>query len=299
MQSLVNQNIPRVAVMIPAYKSEATLAETLHSLLESQIDGAIEKVLLVENGASPETVAIARRVWTSATPLDILTIPVNNGLWPAKNLAFEKLAEFDWVVMLHADDVLKPCWLELYLDAMRAADDRVASICSSYDNWFFESGEIEPGEDAVGEPPRKIEGTPGSIADGLNRGCWWHISGAAVRPAAFRDIGAFDERYPYSGDLEWMLRCFSRGYSIVYIPRTTMLYRRHKGAATNTAFDRGWDIKEYRIFLNHYHEAGELPRSLYDKLMRQQSLLALRRIAVRLLRGDWKAAGAHLALLMR
>ena len=76
------------------------------------------------------------------------------------------------------------------------------------------------------------------------RGCWWHISGCAIRMKAFDDVGEFDTRMPQLGDWDWLLRCLARGWSVEYIPRTLIRYRQHAASVSTLSFREDRDIRE-------------------------------------------------------
>lgn len=197
---------------------------------------------------------------------------------------------YDWAYILHADDVVKENWLKLYSTKMENAGPRVASICSSYDCWFPESNTVVPGEDDFGRELEIIRGSRESVLGTLARGCWWHISGCAVRMKHFWEIGGFRTDLPQLGDYEWLLRCLKTGYDIEYIPRTTMLYRMHGTSVSSVSFKRGQDLQEQLDIVGQYFREGYLTPWEWRMTCIQILHLALRRTGKRLVSNEFNAA---------
>jgi GT2 family glycosyltransferase len=147
----------------------------------------------------------------------------------------------EWVLILHSDDVAKPTWLETMLSRIDACDRRVGTICSSWDN-LFPDGKVEPGEHDPHKPVVRIDGNAASIRRSLLNGCWWHVSGCAIRTQTLGDVGMFDPVLESKGDWDWLLRCLRRGWSAEYVPRTLILYRHHHKSVSATSFAISLDL---------------------------------------------------------
>lgn len=188
--------------------------------------------------------ALANQVWMGNTPFRIMHSEKNQGERGNVNNAIVNLpAEIDWILLLHSDDIAKPNWLPMMFERMQSCGDNVASICSSWDN-FHPDGRIDYGEDNPWREIEIIKGTEDSVKDTIERGCWWHISGCAIRRRAFEAIGGFKANMPQMGDWEWLLRCLSSGWDIEYIPRTLILYRQSDNNVSSNSFRTNRDIKE-------------------------------------------------------
>ena len=199
------------AVLIPAHNASSTIGSTLEALQCNPELDLIKAVIVLDDASSDGTADLAKAAWQSSVPMEVWTNS-NEGNGRQLTPSLMRLSA-QWVFILHADDVVKPNWISLYLNAMKFCPDDVATICSSYDTWDPESNQIDPGEECPGDPNVLVSGTRESIIDTLNRGCWWHISGCAIRTRAFHQVGGFQSDMPYSGDLEWLLRCLASGFS--------------------------------------------------------------------------------------
>jgi GT2 family glycosyltransferase len=214
--------------------------------------GRVASVWVVDDCSSDDTLAAVGRAWGAAVPLEVLIGDRNLGERGNVNRAVERLRPHaEWVLILHSDDVAKPNWLELVLGRISDCRASVASICSSWDDWKPD-GSVTPGEDDPLRPIEIIQGDLASVRGTIMRGCWWHISGCAIRLKAFDDIGEFDAQMAQHGDWEWLLRCLARGWSVEYIPRTLIRYRQHETSVSALSFRKDRDIRESLVIIERH-----------------------------------------------
>ena len=67
--------------------------------------------------------------------------------------AFSLPDEVKWFLLMHSDNVAYPNWIETILGVVAGANERVASVCSSYDIWA-PGISLLPGEDQPDMPMR-------------------------------------------------------------------------------------------------------------------------------------------------
>jgi glycosyltransferase involved in cell wall biosynthesis len=244
--------VNNVSILIPSYNSAATIGDTLVSVQRQSGLSEIEAVCLADDGSTDGTVVAAESAWTEPTGLRVLRSERNSGQWPNVNRALASLRAdgCEWVLVLHSDDVAKPRWLELSLREIECAQQHVASICCSWDVWRGES--TVPGENEPGRGTELIAGTRTSVGNSLLVGCWWHISGCAIRLDAFEDVGLFDPRVHYAADWDWLLRCLTLGWSVAYIPLSLIRYRIHPRSVAAHSFESDLDIRESLQFMQRY-----------------------------------------------
>jgi glycosyltransferase involved in cell wall biosynthesis len=286
------------AVVIPAYNASSTIGETLDALQNNPGLSRIKAVIILDDCSRDGTVDAAKSAWRSSVPLEVWSNGGNAGQWSTTNAGLAGLPdEIEWAFVLHADDVVKPNWIALYFNEMISCSDEVASICSSYDNWFPDSNQVEPGEEKPDCQHVLVYGTRETVLDTLQRGCWWHISGCAIRTRAFREIGSFECRMPYSADWEWLLRCLAKGFSVLYLPRSTMLYRRHTRSVSSNSFRQAQDLRETLQILSAYRDQGYLTRMEYRRNVKALLRHLSRRTLVRAMRCDMRGVRHHTSLL--
>jgi glycosyltransferase involved in cell wall biosynthesis len=294
------RSVTRIAVLIPAYNSGGTISETLRSLrAQAALSARVVEICIADDASSDDTVKHAETLWSAPPALTVMRRPANLGQWRNVNDALAQLTRrCDWVLLVHADDILKPNWFELMTSRIDACGERVASICSSYDQ-FWPDGSINPGKD---EPQRDIdlvEGGPAAVTDTLRRGCWWHISGCAIRCESFLRLGPFTESLSQMSDWEWLLRLLSRGYCVEYIPRTLSFYRQHAVSVSSGNFGRGRDVLDALEIFDQYQSHGTLRWNEHALRRLGFALYGLRRLARQIMYGHWNDIPALLGPLTR
>jgi GT2 family glycosyltransferase len=288
------------AIVIPAFNAAATIAETLRAVQACPGVAKLGGVFVCNDASTDNTPKLAADAWRISTPkLTILQNGQRFGQHRTVNAAFERLHKhYEWIFILHADDVVKENWLDLYFQRIKAATPRVASICSSYDHWDSTANRIDAGEDDFSRDLEIIRGTRESVVGTLKAGCWWHISGCAIRVEQFFEVGEFRQHLDRA-DFDWLLRCLKLGYDIEYIPRTTMLYRMHSASISSDSFRHGRDlIEQLEIFGSYYDESYLTGQELRAERMRV-FYIALKRIAKRLATGKMQESGNLLPVCWR
>jgi glycosyltransferase involved in cell wall biosynthesis len=286
--------------VIPAFNAAGTILETLAAVQACPGVAKLGGVFICDDASTDNTPNLAADAWTGAPKLTILQNEQRLGERSAVNAAFERLRDdFEWIFILHADDVVKENWLDLYFKRIEAAGSRVASICSSYDCWYSEAKRIEPGEDDFSRDLEVIRGTRESVLGTLKAGCWWHISGCAIHVQRFFEIGGFRPHMSQLGDFEWLLRCLKLGYDIEYIPRTTMLYRMHSTSVSSKSFKHGQDlIEQLELFRIYFHERY-LTKQELRAVRNRVVYTALKRIGKQIAAGKLEDSGNLLSVCWR
>jgi GT2 family glycosyltransferase len=279
--------VTTVAALVPTYNSAATVAETLRSLLRQAAPlDRLRAVFVADDRSVDETVGVATRTWPAGAgaPLRVLPARRNLGPYGNANRAIESLAgEVDWVLLLHGDDLAREDWLGTMLDRVTGCDARTGSICSSWDT-LRPDGTVMRGEEAPGRTVELVEGTLASVRGTLLRGCWWHVSGCAIRASAFADVGSFDPALPYHGDWDWLIRSLARRWSVEYVPRTLVLYRQHAASVSARAHAADRDVEESLRIVRRYRRALTTRDLVRFHAVRAGHIL--RRIARASVRGD-------------
>jgi len=117
-----------VTVVIPAYNAQATLAETVASVLAQTYIHL--QVLVVDDGSIDDTVAIAERCSVSDPRVRILR-QANGGVARARNAGLA-CSEGEFVAWLDADDVWHPQKIAQQIDVFRAANTALSYVFTGY-----------------------------------------------------------------------------------------------------------------------------------------------------------------------
>jgi glycosyltransferase involved in cell wall biosynthesis len=108
-----------IVILVPAYRCEATILETLEAIQKQGLAALahVQSVIVAEDGSRDRTADRARAAWQGAVPLQILERRLNCGEYASVNNAVEQFApEIEWFLIMHADNIPKAGWLELFLD---------------------------------------------------------------------------------------------------------------------------------------------------------------------------------------
>jgi len=288
------------AIVVPAFNAASTIVETLRAVQVCPGVAKLGGVFVCNDASTDNTPQLAADAWIGLPKLTILKNEQRLGERRTVNAAFQRLRrDYEWIFILHADDVVKKNWLDLYFERIKAAEPRVASICSSYDVWYPEAKRIEPGEDDLSRDLEIIRGARASVLDTLKAGCWWHISGCAIRVERFFEIGEFRPHMSQLGDFEWLLRCLKLGYDVEYIPRTTMFYRMHSKSVSSNSFRRGQDLVERLELFKIYRDENYLTKREFRVVRMRVVYTALKRIVKRLAEGKLHDGGNLLSVCWR
>ena len=120
-------------------------------------------------------------------------------------------------------------------------------------------------------------------------GCWWHISGCAIRLRALEDVGPFQPSLDVA-DWDWLVRALALGWSVRYIPRSLIVYRQSAATVSAASLHADRDIHEGLELIARHR--GFLRRSEFVDLHRRRAGYALRRAIRATLHGQWPRA-AH------
>lgn len=242
----------KIAILIPTYNASKTVAETLVSVQKNiyankQLDIT---TFIADDCSLDDTLDIIKNSWYLHTDiLKIMPSVKNQGERENLNRVIREIEnEFNWVYILHADDIAKENWTSLlYYYAQKYPN--AASITTSYDV-LYENGRIEPGENKDEE--NLLEGSKEAIKSTLKNGTWFHISGCAINTQTFKKIGYFQKNLPQYGDMEFVIRIFLQQLSILYVPKSLTLYRQISTSVSSNSFKTNLDILEFSSLVAHF-----------------------------------------------
>lgn len=110
---------PLVSVLICAYNVEKYFAQSLAAVVNQtwcNLD-----ILIVDDGSTDGTLAIARRFQEQDGRIRILAQPRNSGLIPSLNIGLDELAKSgmgEYIARTDADDIAAPDWIEKIVGEM-------------------------------------------------------------------------------------------------------------------------------------------------------------------------------------
>lgn len=117
-----------VAVVIPAYNAEGTLAETISSV-RNQTHRALD-IVVVDDGSRDDTLAIAHEIVKIDPRVRVLK-QRNSGVAAARNAGWRSTSA-DLVAFLDADDLWSPDKIERQLAALESGGPQVGLVYTWY-----------------------------------------------------------------------------------------------------------------------------------------------------------------------
>ncbi|WP_170461361.1 glycosyltransferase family 2 protein [Ruegeria arenilitoris] len=227
--------MPQASIIVPAYNTAATLAETLASLLSQTHDDF--EIIIVDDGSQDETPAIAR---AHATDPKVRVIrQENRGLAGARNTGIAA-ARGEFVGFCDADDLWLPEKLATHVRHLQADPDLAISYSGSA--MVDEGGRLM----RVRQSPRLRDVTAAHV---LKRNPIGNGSAAVMRKSALLDLAyrpafetkrdwVFDETFRRSEDIEcWLRLMLTTDWQIAGVPGLLTRYRIH-ATGLSAALDR-------------------------------------------------------------
>ncbi len=239
------EQLPKIAVQIPAWNQAEELVGCLNSLKEIKYKNM--EVVVVNNGED-NTSEIVKRDFDWVT---LIEEGVDLGFCKANNIGFRYCLErnFDYILLLNGDTKVFPDTISTLLQVMQ--NDHSIAIAGAknilmenpYYTWgkygevkwspmlVTTAGRFEPDEKQK-QPPKDVD--------------WVICNGCMIRASVLEEIGLFDEDYWMADeDVEWSYRAKSRGYRTVYVDEAAIL---HKGSSS-TNFKNKKKVFSYGYFL--------------------------------------------------
>ena len=245
-----------VSVVIPAYNSEAYVADAIRSVLEQEV-GDLE-CIVVDDGSTDSTGEIAKgfdRVRYVRQG--------NSGVSAARNRGIGE-ARGESVAFLDADDAWLPAKLARQLDVLRGGGPDVGLVyCGLYETdeeLNVLSERTAPEAEAALRNTLLMEPPVVSISQ----------TGLVPRDV-LDEVGGFDTRLSTSADTEMVLR-IGRRYRLVGVPEPLVLYRTHGSQMSSNPDAMEHDME---IILDEFFSDRALPGHLRSLERRARANLHL------------------------
>jgi glycosyltransferase involved in cell wall biosynthesis len=246
-----------ISVVIPTRNRADLIATQLESLAEQSTTRAFE-VVVADNGSTDDTAAVVESFADRFHHLEMVDASARRGSSFARNVGAER-AHGEMLAFCDSDDVAHPDWLE--------------SLARVWRPGTMVAGRIYPlrlAPDApacpdlpVGKPREGLRGFL-PFADSANM---------AIGRDDLRDVGAFDEAYPWSHDVELSWRGQVAGLEFVDAPDAVIFKRgAPKGWVRFRQYHR-WGRTAPRLF-RHYRDQG-MPNRRAREVARSWAALAV------------------------
>jgi GT2 family glycosyltransferase len=237
----------RPTVYIPNFNGAARLGAVLRALGEQTAEC---EVVLVDNGSSDDSVAVARR---ELPAVRVVELDENLGFGRAINRAVTE-APGDPLILLNNDAVPEPRFVEALLEGLGDGVDSVAGVLlQERAPELIDSAGVVADATLMGFD--YLHGEPAGAAEAAAPPLGPTGGAALYRRAAFEAVGGFDERiFLYFEDLDLALRLAAGGGRCRLAPdaRALHAYSASLGAASArkyawTGWSRGYMLRRYGV----------------------------------------------------
>jgi glycosyltransferase involved in cell wall biosynthesis len=250
----------RYAVFIPCYNAARTIELTLQSVQQAiEALGVSIPVFVYDDCSKDASTEIVKRFSQQYPNIQLRQNAQNSGERKTTNQAFLQFRQqFDWIFIIHADDIAKDNWLTELMKYTEQEDDTTCfTVWSSYDILHEKDGSIETGKTSGqvhtgGKDMAMIRYYISKISAS------WHLSGCAINAELYCRLNGFHENMPQFGDTDFFVRGLLAGYTHVYLASSLTTYRMTPGGVSSVSFRTNRDIREIYMLIEQY-------RNLLDK----------------------------------
>lgn len=227
------EDLPLVSIIIPAYNSESTLAETILSAINQSYTKL--EIIIIDDGSTDHTKEICEKFNSKIK----YYYKSNGGIASAINLGIKKMNGV-WFKWLSSDDVLTNDAIEKLIGIATNTGGQI--IYSDYDRINEQSIFI----DTIKEP---LYQNYYEFASKIWIRYIGNASGALIHKSCFEVVGLFDENLRFGEDYDWWQRaCLVHGYRFFHLEKPIVKYRIHTkqltGKIKNKAFENDQKIRK-------------------------------------------------------
>ncbi|MFI9646161.1 CDP-glycerol glycerophosphotransferase family protein [Streptomyces sp. NPDC052040] len=257
--------MPRLSLVVPAYKVQGYLSECLESVLGQ--DYADFEIVAVDDCSPDGSGAILDEYAAHDDRIHVIHLTENVGLGRARNIALEK-ARGDYVLFLDSDDTLSPGALSAIAGRLETAGDPDVLIYDYVRTYW--DGEVRPNQRA-----HLLTDADGEVFSLAERPQLLDLLQIVCNKAYRRDFIAREGlSFPpgYYEDALWTYRSLIGAERITVLDRVCLLYRQRRegGNILGTVSRKHFDVfEQYRRvfdFLDTHEDGARWRAPLFRKM---------------------------------
>lgn len=222
---MVQNNNPKVSVIIPAYNVEVYIEKCVRSILEQTYSNL--ELIVVNDGSLDSTAQIIDRLSNQDSRLVVIH-KENGGVSAARNSGLE-VCTGDYVVFVDGDDYLASDYIEYMLSLAKQSG---GDFCLSR-NCYTRKGEEQVQEDRV-ETLSPEDATALLLSPAVIVGCWNKIY---KRSLLMDNDLHFSSELFYGEGLSFITTVAQRANAVGVGCRKVYYYRRNNAVSATTKFD--------------------------------------------------------------
>lgn len=238
------KTMPKISVIIPAYNVEQYIAAAIESVLAQSFNDF--ELIVIDDGSTDETATVVRLAFPQ---IRLTSMPQNSGLGATANHGIS-IAKGDFVVILGADDMLEPTYLEEMVAAFEADTGFVTCHCININ----QEGEVVTPESAHLLLPPPVNRTKKEWQD-----VFFHAGDSTFgvpmfRKSALQACGEFDDSYKQLAFLEMYFRLINKDHALKVVEKKLFRVRQRTGqmSAPTPAHSDQHVLQLDRIREKHY-----------------------------------------------
>lgn len=258
----------RVSVLMPAYNAARHIAQAIESVL-AQTHADFE-FIIINDGSTDGTRAIVENYVQRDQRIRLLN-QSNKGPGAAMNVGLNT-AKHEWIVVMHADDVMLPHRIERQLAFVQEHPE--IAVASSFVYNINDAGTVIAKFESPLVSKQAVEET-------LRRNdiIGFHHPAVIMRKAIVQELGGYRETLQTNEDIDLWNRVAERGYLILVQPEFLLKYRIHASAAS-IAKSRLVQLQLRWVKSCMVARRNRLPEPSWEEFLEERSLLSpLKRLA--------------------
>ena len=206
---------PLVSILIPAYNSEAWIADTLQSAIGQSWQR--KEIIVVDDGSSDRTAEVAGRF--ASAGVAVVSVQ-NQGAAAARNHAL-KLSQGDYIQWLDADDLLAPDKIERQLAALKEGDSKRLLLSSPWAYFNYRTNRARFVPTSLWHDLSPVEWLLRKMSENLHMQTGTWLTSRELADAA----GPWDTRLMSDDDGEYYCRVLLASEGTRFVPESKVFYR--------------------------------------------------------------------------
>lgn len=236
---------PKLSIIIPCYNTEATLVETLESVLKQDFD-AWEAIIV--NDSSKDNLEEIALKWVEKDHRFKYYLKPNGGLGSARNYGIKR-AFGQYILPLDSDNLIRPYFAKDAISVFESYPD-IGVIYGNAEYFGERTGIWKVGDFDL------LRLLRGNYIDAC----------ALIKKEVFNNVGLYDIDIPFQGQEDWefWLRVATSNCKFYYLDKITFDYRVHENSMIRS-FKKEMRLKnENYIKSKHAQLYIRFYRQLYD-----------------------------------
>lgn len=227
--------LPLVSILMPAYKAEAWIAESINSALGQTWSN--KEVIIVDDGSADQTLKIAQSFESKI--VKVATQP-NQGASAARNHAL-KLSQGDYIQWLDADDILAPDKIAVQLGRSEAVTPKQI-YSGSWGQFHDVPGKSSFKVNALWRDLAPIEW----LQTKMETNAWMAIESWLVSRELCDAAGAWNTELTADDDGEYFSRVIAASGGVLFVPGATVFCRTaNRNSISRGAQTRRWLLSQF------------------------------------------------------